>query len=40
VLPPLSATAVEIPDIGVASAWTYGETQHQVNVGPQPLQGM
>jgi hypothetical protein len=40
VLPPLSVGAIEIPDIGTASAWTYGETQHQSNVGPQPLLGM
>jgi len=40
VLPPLSVGAIEIPDIGTASAWTYGETQHQASVGPQPLPGM
>lgn len=36
-LPPLSLAAVEIPDSGAATAWTYGEVQHQAGSGPQIL---
>ncbi len=37
VLPPVSIAAVEIPDNGVATAWTYGEAQREVSSGPQTL---
>ena len=37
VLPPLSMTAIEIPDQGPASAWVYGETQRQKSSGPESL---
>jgi hypothetical protein len=36
-LPALSVTAVEIPDVGPASASTYGDPQHRAAAGPQPL---
>ena len=39
VLPGLTVAAIEIPDIGTASAWSYGETQHQALLPPQPLLG-
>jgi hypothetical protein len=38
-LPGLSFAAVEIPDIGAASAISYSETEHQANQSPQPLTG-
>ena len=37
VLPALAFGAVEIPDTSAASAWSYGETQHQALVAPEPL---
>jgi hypothetical protein len=37
VLPSLSMTAVEIPDLGASSASTYGDPQHQASTGPVPL---
>ncbi len=37
VLPPLSMDAVEIPDVGVATAWSYGEPQRAAGVGPEVL---
>jgi hypothetical protein len=36
-LPALSVSAVEIPDTGSPKAWTYGDAQHQTNVGPVTL---
>ena len=39
VLPALSFGAIEIPDMGIASAWAYGETEHQASLSPQPLPG-
>ena len=36
-MPALSMMAVEIPDIGPASAWIYGEAQQGLGTGPQPL---
>ena len=39
VLPGLTVAAIEIPDTGAASAWSYGETQHQALLPPQPLLG-
>jgi hypothetical protein len=36
-LPALSVGAIEIPDLGAASALVYGETQHKANLPPQPL---
>lgn len=36
-LPPLSLAAVEITDSGSATAWTYGEVQHQEGLGPELL---
>ncbi len=37
VLPPVSIAAVEIPDNGAATAWTYGEAQRETSSGPQVL---
>ena len=37
VLPPVSIAAVEIPDHGAATAWTYGEAQRETASGPQSL---
>jgi hypothetical protein len=37
VIPPLSMAAIDIPDIGAASALVYGEPQHQAGLPPQPL---
>ena len=37
VLPPVSIAAVEVPDNGVATAWTYGEAQREISSGPQTL---
>ena len=36
-LPALSITAVEIPDNGASSAWTYGEAQHRAGQGSVTL---
>ena len=36
-LPGSSISAVEIPDVGVASAWTYGDAQHRQGKGPITL---
>jgi hypothetical protein len=36
-LPALSMGAIELPDTGPASAWTYGEAERAAAVGPQPL---
>jgi len=36
-LPAVSFAAVEIPDVGAASAVSYSETQHQAGQSPQPL---
>ena len=36
-VPASSISAVEIPDVGVASAWTYGDAQHRQNQGPVAL---
>ena len=38
-LPAVSFAAVEIPDVGVASAVSYSETQRQAGQAPQPLAG-
>ena len=37
VMPALSMAAIEIPDDGSPSAWIYGDAQHDLGVGPQPL---
>ena len=37
VLPAVSIAAVEIPDNGAATAWTYGEAQRETSSGPQVL---
>ena len=37
VVPALSMAAIDIPDIGTASALVYGEPQHQAGLPPQPL---
>ena len=37
VLPAISIAAVEIPDNGAATAWTYGEAQRETSSGPQVL---
>ncbi len=37
VLPPVSIAAVEIPDHGAPTAWTYGEAQRETGSGPQSL---
>jgi hypothetical protein len=37
VLPATSITAVEIPDQGAASAWSYGEAERAAATGPQAL---
>jgi hypothetical protein len=36
-LPAMSIAAVEIPDKGMATAWTYGDAQQRANAGPAPL---
>jgi hypothetical protein len=36
-LPPVSFAAVEIPDVGTASAVNYSETQRQAGQAPQPI---
>jgi hypothetical protein len=36
-VPGLSISAVEIPDQGAATAWTYSDKQHQAGQGPAPL---
>ena len=36
-VPRLSISAVEIPDQGAATAWTYSDKQHQAGQGPAPL---
>jgi hypothetical protein len=38
-VPALSVAAIEIPDTGSASAWSYGEPEQQANQPPQPLAG-
>jgi hypothetical protein len=37
VMPGTSLAAIELPDSGGASAWTYGEAQRLRGVGPEPL---
>jgi hypothetical protein len=37
VIPALSMAAIDIPDLGTASALVYGEPQHQAGLPPQPL---
>jgi len=37
VIPALSMAAIDIPDVGAASALVYGEPQHQASLPPQPL---
>jgi hypothetical protein len=37
VLPPVSMAAVEIPDTGAATAWSYGEAQRRTESGPEVL---
>lgn len=36
-VPGLSISAIEIPDNGTATAWTYSDQQHQVGQGPASL---
>jgi hypothetical protein len=36
-LPALSVAAIEIPDVGAATALTYGEAQYQARLPPQAL---
>lgn len=36
-VPGLSISAIEIPDSGAATAWTYSDQQHQVGQGPASL---
>jgi hypothetical protein len=37
-IPPFSLVVAEISDSGATSAWTYGELQHGLGIGPQPLE--